>query len=47
MNVAYNLEKGTHGYKPSKPLDVFPMSPHAKVCKSVESFPCKIQDLHI
>jgi len=36
-----------HGYKPRKPLDLFPMSIHARVSESAESFACRIQDLHI
>jgi len=39
--------KVVHGYKPRKPLDLLPMSIHARVSKSVESFACRIQDLHI
>jgi hypothetical protein len=31
-----------HGYKPRKPLDVLPMSLHAKVSESAESFACRI-----
>jgi hypothetical protein len=36
-----------HGYKPRKPLDLLPMSLHARVSKSAESFVRRIQDLHI
>jgi len=39
--------KVVHGYKPRKPLDLLPMSIHARVSKSIESFACRIQDLHI
>jgi hypothetical protein len=31
-----------HGYKPRKLLDVLPMSLHAKVSESAESFACRI-----
>jgi len=36
-----------HGYKPRKPLDLLPMSFHARVSESAESFARRIQDLHI
>jgi hypothetical protein len=36
-----------HGYKPRKPLDLLPMSLHARVYESAESFARRIQDLHI
>jgi hypothetical protein len=36
-----------HGYKPKKPLDLFLMSPHARMSKSVESFARRVQDLHV
>ena len=36
-----------HGYKPRKPLDLLPMSLHARVSESAESFAHRIQDLHI
>jgi hypothetical protein len=36
-----------HGYKPKKPLDLLPMSLHARVSKSAGSFTRRIQDLHI
>jgi len=36
-----------HGYKPKKPLDLLPMSLHARVSESAKSFAHRIQDLHI
>jgi hypothetical protein len=39
--------KVVHGYKPRKPLDLLPMSLHARVSELVESFARRIQDLHI
>ncbi|KAL3577705.1 hypothetical protein D5086_019209 [Populus alba] len=36
-----------HGYKPKKPLDLLPMSLHARVSESAESFARRIQVLHI
>jgi len=36
-----------HGYKPRKLLDLLPMSLHARVSESAESFARRIQDLHI
>ena len=36
-----------HGYKPKKPLDIFPMSLHAKMSKSIEYFARRIQDWHV
>ena len=42
-----SLFEVVHGYKPKKPLDLFPMSIHARVSESAESFACRIQDLHI
>lgn len=36
-----------HGYKPRKPLDLLPMSLHARVSESAKSFACRIQDLHV
>jgi len=36
-----------HGYKPRKPLDLLPISLHARVSESAESFARRIQDLHI
>ena len=36
-----------HGYKPKKPLDLFPMSLHAKMSKSIEYFARRIQDWHV
>ena len=36
-----------NGYKPRKPLNLLPMSIHARVSESAESFGRRIQDLHI
>ena len=36
-----------HGYKPRKPLNLLPISLHARESKSAESFARIIQDLHI
>jgi hypothetical protein len=36
-----------HGYKPRKPLDLIPMSPHASVSMSAEAFSQYLHDLHI
>jgi hypothetical protein len=36
-----------HGYKRRKPLDLLPMSLHARVSELAESFARRIQDLHI
>jgi transposase InsO family protein len=36
-----------HGYKPRKPLDLIPMSPHASVSMSAEAFAQHLHDLHI
>ena len=35
-----------HGYTPRKPLDLLPMSPHAKISESAETFARHIHDLH-
>ncbi|KAG2717126.1 hypothetical protein I3760_03G158500 [Carya illinoinensis] len=35
-----------HGYKPRKPLDLIPMSPHASVSMSAEAFAQHLHDLH-
>ena len=49
-NSSINRSIGTspfevvHGYKPRKPLDLLPMSLHAKVSESTESFARRIQD---
>jgi len=39
--------KVVHGYKPRKPLDFIPMSPHASVSVSAEAFVQHLHDLHI
>ena len=36
-----------HGYKPRKPLDPIPMSPHAHVSVSAEAFVQHLHDLHV
>jgi len=36
-----------HGYKPRKPLNLLPISLHARVSESAKSFARRIQDLHI
>jgi hypothetical protein len=36
-----------HGYKPRKPLDLIPMSPHASVSMSAEAFAQHLHNLHI
>jgi len=52
-NSSINRSIGTssfevvHGYKPRKPLDLLPMSLHARVSELVKSFARRIQDLHI
>ncbi|GFZ11364.1 adenylosuccinate synthase [Actinidia rufa] len=35
-----------HGFKPRKPVDLLPKSPHTKVSESAESFARHIQELH-
>ena len=37
-----SLFEVAHGYKPRKPLDILPMSVHARVSKSAESFARRI-----
>jgi hypothetical protein len=36
-----------HSYKPEKPIDDLPISPHNRMSKSAESLPCKVHNLHI
>ena len=38
--------KVMHGYTSRKPLDLLPMSPHAKISESAETFARHIHDLH-
>jgi hypothetical protein len=35
-----------HGYKPRRPLDLLPMSPHARVFESAVEFASRMHDLH-
>ncbi|GFZ18557.1 hypothetical protein Acr_27g0002960 [Actinidia rufa] len=35
-----------HGFKPRKPVDLLPMSPHTRVSESAESFARHIRELH-
>lgn len=35
-----------HGYRPTKPLDLVPLSPHVRVSESAETFAQHIHDLH-
>jgi len=46
-SIAMSPFEVVHGYKPRKPLDLLPMSIHARVFESVESFARRILDLHI
>jgi hypothetical protein len=36
-----------HSYKPEKPIEHLPISPHDRMSKSVESLPCRVHNLHI
>lgn len=36
-----------HSYKPEKPIEHPPISPHDRMSKSAESLPCRVHNLHI
>jgi hypothetical protein len=36
-----------HNYKPEKPIEHLPISPHDRMSKSAESLPCRVHNLHI
>jgi hypothetical protein len=35
-----------HSYKPEKPIEHLPISPHDRMSKSAESLPCRVHNLH-
>ena len=46
-SIGMNPLEVVHGYKPRKPLNLLPISLHARVSESAKSFACRIQDLRI
>jgi hypothetical protein len=45
--IPYPQSFSVHSYKPEKPIEHLPISPHDRMSKSVESLPCRVHNLHI